>query len=289
MTPDQYCQEKAAKSGSSFYYSFLFLTAEKRQAITALYAFCREVDDVVDECNDPAIAKSQLQWWHNETEQLFKGKPTHPVTRALNTALKTFNLKQEHLQEIITGMEMDLETSHYHSFEDLMLYCHRAAGVVGLLAVEIFGYEQADTLKFAENLGIAFQLTNIIRDIREDAQRNRIYLPANELEQFQVQPQDLIANRTLDQVRNLIQYQVERAQDYYQRAFSFLPATDRYQQRSSLIMANIYQALLKEIIHDNYRVIDHRIKLTPLRKLWIAWRTARQEKKRHRRELRQSA
>ena len=289
MTPDQYCQQKAAKSGSSFYYSFLFLPEKKRQAITALYAFCREVDDVVDNCTDPAIARSQLQWWHGETEQLFNGRPTHPVTRALNTALETFNLKQEYLQEIINGMEMDLDINHYQTIDDLLIYCHRAAGVVGLLAVEIFGYQHEDTLKFAENLGIAFQLTNIIRDIREDAQRQRIYLPVNELEQFKVNLNDLVASKTSPHVHQLIEHQVKRAQEYYQLAFSFLPASDRYQQRSSVIMANIYQTLLDEIIRDNYRVIEHRIKLTPLRKLWIAWRTARQEKKRHRREARQSA
>jgi len=281
MTPDQYCQQKAAQSGSSFYYSFLFLPTEKRQAITALYAFCREVDDVVDNSSDPGIAKSQLQWWHIETEQLFKGKPTHPVTRALSTALQTFNLKQEYLQEIITGMEMDLQFNCYKSFDDLMLYCHRAAGVVGLLAAEIFGYQQTETLKFAENLGIAFQLTNIIRDIREDAQRDRVYLPADELDKFQVTTQDFLATKTSDSVHKLLEFQVQRAQEYYQRAISLLPDNDRYLQRSSLIMANIYQALLDEIVHDKYRVIEHRIKLTPLRKLWIAWKTARQEKKRY--------
>ncbi|HEX9179319.1 MAG TPA: presqualene diphosphate synthase HpnD, partial [Burkholderiales bacterium] len=188
MTPDQYCQEKAAQSGSSFYYSFLFLPPEKRRAITALYAFCREVDDLVDECSDPVVARTKLAWWRQELAGTFAGNPQHPVTRALAPAIERFGLPQEQFQEIIDGMEMDLDQEHYPDFRSLALYCHRVAGVVGLLSAEIFGYQDRATLRYAHELGLAFQLTNILRDVGEDARRGRIYLPMDELAQFGVAP-----------------------------------------------------------------------------------------------------
>ncbi|HEC29347.1 MAG TPA: squalene synthase HpnD [Gammaproteobacteria bacterium] len=279
MTPDQYCQQKTAQSGSSFYYSFLFLPTEKRRAITALYAFCREVDDVVDECTDPGIARSKLDWWREEVDKLYTGKATHPVTQALTTSLENFDLHKEYLDEILDGMQMDLDITRYDDFNDLLLYCHRAAGVVGLLAVEIFGYRDRDTLKFAENLGIAFQLTNIIRDIKEDTMHGRIYLPLQELDSFRVKPGDLQLPETTDAVRRLVQFEVKRAHEYYNKALAHLPAGDQFSQRSSLIMSNIYRTLLTEIENDGFQVMEHRVKLTPLRKLWIAWKTYRKIKK----------
>ena len=289
MTPDQYCQQKAASSGSSFYASFRFLPALQRRAITALYAFCREVDDVVDECQDEAIAHTTLNWWRQEVANLYAGHPQHPVTRALLPLLEDFNLAQEYLLEIIDGMDMDLRFNSYQSFKDLSLYCYRAASVVGLLSAEIFGYEDRRTLKYAHDLGMAFQLTNILRDVREDAQRGRVYIPADELERFDVRVQDLHRPITTDNVRALFQHQGDRAREFYQKAFNNLPEQDRYRQRTGLIMAEIYQTLLEEIALDGYRVLEHHIKLPPLRKLWLAWRTARREKKRYRNYLQQQA
>jgi phytoene synthase len=285
MSPDQYCQEKAASSGSSFYYSFLFLPPVQRRAIIALYAFCREVDDVVDECHDVDIARRKLDWWREEIVACFRGEPRHPVTRALQTTLQQFNLPAEYFQELIDGMAMDLERQRYESFSELALYCHRVAGVVGLMSAEIFGYRQRQTLKYAEALGTACQLTNIIRDVREDAERGRIYLPLDELQAFGVDPRDIVGVRSGDSLRELLAFQARRAHDYYTRAFEQLPEQDRYTQRSGLIMAAIYQALLTEIETDGYRVMQQRIALTPLRKFWIAWRTARHERRRHRRYL----
>jgi phytoene synthase len=282
MTPEQYCQDKTAKSGSSFYYSFLFLPQEQRQAIIALYAFCREVDDVVDECEDPNLARVKLQWWRSEIENLFNGKPQHPVTQALKSTVKSFNLPQEYFVEIIDGMEMDLDQLTYASFKDLSLYCYRVASVVGLMAAEIFGYENRQTLKYAHNLGMAFQLTNILRDVAEDAQRGRIYIPQDELQKFNVSQDNILQNEMSDNVRELMKFQAQRANDYYDKAFGLLPESDRYHQRSGIIMAAIYQATLKEIEQDGYRVLEQRISLTPLRKLWLAWKTARAEKKRYR-------
>jgi len=286
MTPEQYCQDKAAKSGSSFYYSFLFLPEQQRKAITALYAFCREVDDVVDSNIDTVIKQTKLQWWRNEISALFNAQAQHPVTRALTPAIEQFNLPQEQFEEIIDGMEMDLHNNRYDSFKDLSLYCHRVASVVGLLAAEIFGYRDRKTQKYAHDLGMAFQLTNILRDVYEDARRNRIYLPQDELQQFKVSDSDIIQGETSDNFVELMKLQVQRAQGFYDKAITELPEADRYSQRAGLVMARIYQSILNEIVDDGYRVLQHRIKLTPLRKLWLAWKTIRQEKRRYKKWLR---
>ena len=273
MTPDEYCQQKAAASGSSFYYSFLFLPPERRQAITALYAFCREVDDVVDECADPQLARTKLAWWRTELAAMYAGKPSHPVTMALARAAARFDLPQEQLAEIIEGMEMDIGQSRYADFKSLHLYCYRVASVVGLLAAEIFGYGDRRTLKYAHDLGLAFQLTNIIRDVGEDARRGRIYIPADELRQFNVPAADILQARYSDNFRRLMEFQIERAGKYYEQSMAQLPPQDRRAQRPGLMMAAIYRATLDEIRRDGCRVLDRRIALTPLRKLWIAWRT----------------
>lgn len=279
MSPDEYCRDKAAKSGSSFYYSFLFLPEHQRQAIIALYAFCREVDDVVDETHEPDVARSTLEWWRQEIKRTFNGEASHPVGKALQTAIQNFDLHEEYFMEIIDGMAMDLDQFSYSEFKHLALYCHRAASVVGLLSVEIFGYHDRKTLKYAENLGMALQLTNIIRDVREDAERGRIYLPQNELQQFNIKADDILDLKSSPELIELLKFQTARARQYYQQAMQTLPDSDRYTQRTGLIMAAIYQATLDEIEQDGFQVLQHRVSLTPVRKLWIAWRTARQEKK----------
>ncbi len=282
MNPDQYCQDRAARSGSSFYYSFLFLPPDKRRAITALYAFCREVDDIVDAQVDPAVARVKLAWWREEIGRLFSGAPQHPVTRALSAPIGAYNLPREHFFEIIDGMEMDLDHDRYPSFRELSLYCHRVASMVGMMSAEIFGYEDRRTLKYAHNLGTAFQLTNILRDVREDARRGRLYLPLDELERFRVSPEEILTASANERITALLRFQADRARGYYRKAFELLPEVDRYTQRSGLAMAAIYLDLLAEIDKDGYRLLDRRIRLTPLRKLWLAWKTTRQEKTRHR-------
>ncbi|MBS1209438.1 MAG: squalene synthase HpnD [Proteobacteria bacterium] len=272
MTPDEYCEQKAAASGSSFYYSFRFLTPERRRAITALYAFCREVDDVVDETSDPQVAAQQLDWWRGETVAIYNGTPEHPVGKALVQVVKNFRLPQEQLLEIIDGMQMDLEQARYADFKALNLYCYRVASVVGLLAAEIFGYTDRQTLKYAHDLGIAFQLTNIIRDVGEDARRGRIYLPVDELERFNVPAKDILEARSSENFQRLMAFQIERAQKYYDQALAQLPAVDRKSQRAGLIMAAIYRETLREVEADGCRVLTHRVSLTPIRKLWLAVR-----------------
>ncbi len=270
MTPDDYCEQKAAASGSSFYYSFRFLTPERRRAITALYAFCREVDDVVDETHDPEVAARQLDWWRAEVDKIYAGTPEHPVGIALKPVVQDFRLPREHLLEIIDGMQMDLEQARYADFKALQLYCYRVASVVGLLAAEIFGYSNRQTLKYAHDLGIAFQLTNIIRDVGEDARRGRIYLPVSELEQFNVPAKDILEARDSENFQRLMAFQIERAQKYYDQALAQLPPEDRKSQRAGLIMAAIYRQTLREVEADGCRVLTHRISLTPIRKLWLA-------------------
>jgi phytoene synthase len=273
MTPDEYCRERAAQSGSSFYYSFLFLPPERRRAITALYAFCREVDDVVDNVGDPGIARAKLAWWRSEIAEAYAGKPSHKVTQALRPALDHYELPLEHFLAIIDGMQMDLEQSRYLDFESLALYCHRVAGVVGLLAAPIFGMSDRNTLQYAEKLGTALQLTNIIRDVGEDARRGRIYLPQTELQQFGVSASTILRAEYAPGFAALMQHQIDRARAQYDAALAVLPEADRRTQRPGLIMAAIYRTLLAEIEREDARVLHQRIALTPLRKFWIAWKT----------------
>lgn len=273
MTPQQYCQDKAARSGSSFYYSFLFLPTEQREAITALYAFCREVDDVADECHEPDLAQTKLAWWRDEIARMYAGAPNHPVSKALWPGAQHYQLPQEALAEIIDGMEMDLSQSRYADFKALNLYCYRVAGIVGELSARIFGYRERKTLDYAHQLGLAFQLTNIIRDVGEDARRNRIYLPQDELRRFGIAETDILQARTSDDFRRLMQFQASRARDTYARALALLAPEDRAAQKPGLVMAKIYQTLLDEIEASGFDVLRARISLTPIRKLWLAWKT----------------
>jgi phytoene synthase len=273
MSPDDYCQRKAAASGSSFYYSFLFLPAERRRAITALYAFCREVDDVVDEGTDPQVAAAKLAWWRAEVANLFAGNPQHPVTRALLPFLEKYSLSHEMLAQIIDGMEMDLRQTRYLDWTGLQTYCYRVASVVGLLAAGIFGYRDERTLEYAKQLGIAFQLTNIIRDVGEDARKNRVYLPVEDLQRFGVPAGDILQGKETPAFVALMAFEADRAREHYGRAMSALPAADRRTQRPGLIMAAIYRTLLDEIQRGGFHVLTQRTSLTPLRKFWIAWRT----------------
>jgi phytoene synthase len=273
MTPDEYCAEKAARSGSSFYYSFRLLAAERRRAITALYAYCREVDDAVDNAGDAGVARAKLAWWRGEIAQTFAGTPTHKVTQALRPALAEHALPIGHFLAIIDGMQMDLDQTRYLDYEALHLYCHRAAGVVGLLAAPIFGLSNPRTLDYAEKLGIALQLTNIIRDIGEDARRGRIYVPQSELQQFDVPASSILRAEYAPGFEALMRFQIARAGAQYDAALAALPPEDRRAQRPGLIMAAIYRTLLDEIARENGRVLHQRIALTPVRKLWIAWKT----------------
>lgn len=277
MSPEQYVQDKAARSGSSFYYAFRFLDLERRAAITAFYAFCREVDDVVDEIDDPGVAATKLAWWSSEVGRSFNGQPSHPVMQALAPHIDRFAIRADQLQAVIEGCEMDLRQSRYLDFPGLAQYCHKVAGVVGEVAAGIFGQTEAQTTQYAHRLGLAMQLTNIIRDVGEDARRGRIYLPVDELQRFQVKPQELLQRQApwgySDRFEALMQFQAERAHRLYDEARQLLPANDRRAQRPGLMMAAIYRTLLREIEASRFQVLHQRIALTPLRKVWLAMLT----------------
>lgn len=275
MTPQKYCEDKAASSGSSFYASFRYLPQAQRDAMVALYAFCREVDDVVDDIHDDNVARTTLAWWRKELAELYQGTPTHPVMQALKPHVAQFALPQEWLAEIIDGMQMDLDVPRYSRFSDLELYCHRVAGVVGQLSAQIFGFQDRKTLKYARELGIAFQLTNIIRDVGEDARRGRLYLPVEDLQRFGVPAADVLAYKETPEFEALMRFQIERAHERYRAAWTLLPACDRKSQRIGLVMAAIYRTLLDEIALDGpAKVLNQRLSLSPGRKIWLAWKTA---------------
>ena len=273
MTPQAYVQQKAAASGSSFYYAFLFLPPPKRSAITAFYAFCREIDDVVDEVTDPSVAQAKLGWWRTEVARLMQGAPTHPAMQALEPHLGNYRITSEHLNAIIDGCEMDLTQNRYLDYANLQTYCHLVAGVVGEVAARIFGQSQPETTAYAHAMGQAFQLTNIIRDVGEDAMRGRIYLPINELQQFDVKAHEILNRQMSDRFQALMRFQAERAHGLYDQALTLLPLSDYRSQKPGLMMANIYRSLLREIERDGFTVLDRRTSLTPLRKLWLAWKT----------------
>ncbi len=277
MTPEQYCHDKAQKSGSSFYYAFMFLPPARRNAMTAFYAFCREVDDVTDDVNDAGVAATKLAWWRREVEAAFDGSPTHPVMKALMPHVADYGVRVDHLLAVISGCEMDLSQSRYLDYLGLQRYCHLVAGIVGEVASNIMGRTQAQTVTFAHRLGLAMQLTNIIRDVGDDARRGRIYLPISELQQFEVKASEILKRDApwgySDRFTALMQFQAQRAHALYEEALALLPPQDRKAQRPALMVANIYRRLLREVEATGFQVLHQRISLTPLRKLWIACQT----------------
>ena len=272
MNPDQYCWEKTKKSKSNFYYSFLTLPKTKRRAIIALYSFCREVDDIVDNSKNPELAHLKLNWWQQEVQSLFDGKPNHPVSLALAPHIESKRLQEEHFQKIIDGMRMDLTIFRYKNFKELKNYCYHAAGVVGILAAQIFGYSNPDTLDFAVELGIALQLTNIIRDVGEDANRGRIYLPLEEMNKFEISETEILQLADTKNMEKLIFFQLARAESFYDRAFTMLPRSDSRNQKTSLIIANIYFALLQKMKRNRPK-IGCKINLTQWEKIGVAVKT----------------
>ena len=276
MNPDDYCQKKAAQSGSSFYYAFRMLPEARRRAITAFYAFCREVDNIVDEVSDPTVARTKLMYWRREVEALFVGKAQHPVMQALKPHIAPMHLPQLAFHTVIDGMQQDLEKTRYLNIDELSAYCYKAAGVVGEVSSRIFGMNVPDnpkTLEYARTLGEALQLTNIIRDVGEDARRGRIYIPQDDLARFGVSSSALLRCEPNDKFVALMAFQYGRAIELYDRALAQLPAEDKRMQRAGLAMGAIYRALLEEIRRVGYRVLGHRVALTPIRKLWIVWKT----------------
>ena len=271
MTPQQYCINKTNKSGSSFLPAFYFLKKKKKMALTALYAFCREVDDIVDGCDDYKEGRKKLNWWSLEVSRLFSGTPQHPVTKLLVNYIYKFDLDEKYFNEIIDGMEMDLNFNRYENFTKLQLYCYRAASAVGILSAKIFGFNNINTLKYAHDMGIALQLTNIIRDLGEDAKRGRIYIPLDELKLFDLTETDILNCTNHKKIKKLVIFLSERAQNFFFSAVEHLPAEDKRKQLPGLMMGNIYFVLLKKIvISDPEKILNKRTLLSPYRRVIIA-------------------
>jgi phytoene synthase len=272
MTPEQYVQQKAAASGSSFYYAFLFLPPPRRLAITAFYAFCREVDDVVDEVHEPEVAHAKLGWWRNEVQQAFQGQPQHPVMQALMPGARAFDLNANQLLAVIEGCEMDLNQNRYLDRAGLERYAHLVAGVVGEVSARIFGQTAPQTTAYAHRLGLAFQWTNILRDVGEDALRGRIYVPIDDLQRHDVKAHEILNRVDSERFKRLMVDLCAYTQGLYDEALSLLPAADRRAQKPGLMMCSIYRTLLSEIEASGFPVLQQRVALTPLRKFWLAWK-----------------
>lgn len=278
MTPEQYCESKVAESGSNLVAAFKILAPQPRAAITALYAFCREVDDVVDECSEPSLAALTLSWWKTELDRMFADQAEHPVTKALAPHQVRLGLAREHFDAIIAGCEMDLTQNRYADWEDLDRYCDRVAGAVGILSARIFADSEngigENTLRYALLLGRALQYTNIIRDVGDDLRKGRIYLPAQAMHQHGVEAASVLRGEYTVELRILLADMAQRAHRLYDQAVDLLPKNERGTQRPGLIMAAIYRELLRLIESESFQVLHQRISVAPARKLWLAWKTS---------------
>ncbi|MBF0281813.1 MAG: presqualene diphosphate synthase HpnD [Zetaproteobacteria bacterium] len=280
MTPRDYCEQKTRGSGSSFYYAFVFLEENKRRAMMALYAFCREVDDIADEIKDQQVAMQKMDFWSKEIVRTFQGSPHHPVAQELHWAQQHFAMEASFFHDIMEGMLMDIHHQPIIDHAMLELYCYRVAGAVGLLSSTIFGYKNLQTVQFSTKLGYALQLTNILRDLKEDARMGRIYLPQQARIQHRIADQDMIDGpdgAMNENMRNLLVFYGDAAESAYQEAIALLPHCDRESMRPSIIMAAIYHQQLVRIRQHGFDVWQHSGHISPLRKLWIAFKTWRYE------------
>ena len=273
------CQSLTQASGSNFSYAFRFLPKPQRKALYAIYAFCRVTDDLVDEGASPAQdtgadsikpVLEQLKAWRAELDACFRGEASHPVTVAMTQTIQTFRIPQAYFEELLTGVEMDLVKSRYATFAELQQYCYRVAGVVGLMCIEVFGYSRPESRTYAERLGTAFQLTNILRDLGSDAARGRIYLPREDLLRYGYTEADLLDRRVTPAFRALMRFEVARAREFYAAARAVLPVQDRRAMLPAEIMTAIYRRILERIEATNYDVFSRRIRLSDPHRLLLA-------------------
>jgi len=268
-----YCRDLARSKAKNFYYSFIFLPIKQRKAIYALYAFCQYGDQIVDEAQPGINPRAKLSEFRGELMRCIQGVANRPLFYALYDAIKRYDMPPRHFFSLIDGMSMDLSKKRYDTFEELRDYCYKVASTVGLLCVEIFGYEDEAVLEYAENLGIALQLTNIIRDIREDAERDRIYIPLEDLDNHGYSEDELINGVVNDNYINLMEFQYDRAVVFYRMAEEALPFRERKAQIASEIMKVIYREILEDIRKLNFRVMDNKVRLKTSRKIILALKT----------------
>jgi len=283
MTPAEYCEAKTRGSGSSFFYAFLFLEEKQRRAMMALYAFCREVDDIADEVSDQSVAMQKIAFWRDELHRAFHDKPQHPVGIELKWTKEHFPVDEELFVEILDGMLMDISHKPILKASDLSLYCYRVAGVVGLLTIEIFGYKNRKARDFATSLGEALQLTNILRDVKADMEIGRIYLPQEDRIRYKVTDEDFREGNLTEGMKALLKEYGNKAETAYRQALDTLADEDRASLRPSLLMAAIYYAQFRRLKDHSFDSWRHSANISPLHKIWIAWRAWRYEKKAARR------
>jgi phytoene synthase len=264
-----YCHNLTRRARTNFYYAFVFLPAPRREAIFSAYAFSRHTDDLVDARAEGDPSES-LARWRAELDACYEGRPAHPITRRLAEILPRFPIPKQYFHDLIDGVEMDLTARRYETFEALYEYCYRVAAVIGLICIEIFGYTNPRTRDYAVSLGIALQLTNILRDLRADAEQGRVYLPQEDLRRFGYREEDLLLGLYNDAFRNLMAFECSRAREYYARAAALLPEEDRASLFSAEIMGRIYYRLLEKIERRRYDVFTRRIALSAPRKFGIA-------------------
>lgn len=289
MTPADYCRAKVGQPGSSLYYRTRFLPTAKRHALIALHAYFREVADVVDECQEPAVARIKLEWWREEIRKAVSATPSHPVAKALQALLAEYPVSPDTLLEFVDGIAMNLDHGRYETFDSLGVYCGRVGGTAALLDASVCGYADPATPLHVRELGVAHALTRIVCDAGKDARRNRIYIPIEELVRFHVPVADILNGHEHENLQSLMTHQIERVETFCERAIAQLPERDRPQQLPALITAALDRALLQEIRDDGCRVLRQRTALPPWRKLWIAWNTRRCERRRYKRQQRQHA
>lgn len=275
MTPaahvQTYLQQKAPAPGSSAHYAVLFLAPGRRVAATAFYAFCHEVGSVAYQVSDPQLAHTKLAWWQTEVSRAWQGQPSHPLLKALMPLVADFQIEQSQLQAVIEGGQSDLAQNRHLDFASLQRHVQLTSGIPAEVAARIFGQTQSETSAYAQRLGLALGLTRIIRGVGADALRGRIYLPVNELQQFDVKAHEILKRSPSTRFTALMGWQAQRAHQLYDEALALLPAADRRAQKPGLILARIQRSLLREIERSHFAVLDQRIQLTPLRKLWLAW------------------
>ena len=283
MEPLNYCREKAATPGSALYYTLRFSPADQHDALLAVFAFHAEVSEVPNEVSDPGVGAVKLEWWREELGRVFAGAPRHPVSQALVPAIRDHDLEAEPFQDMIDGTAMDLAYDGYPSFRELSVYCHRTGGAFARLLTGIAGANSGASARFAHDLGMAQTLRRRLLSVRDDARAGRVYIPEDEMRQAGVTREDLLAPQTSDALRALFKEQADRIIAFLDQAEAHLPDSERARQRSGIILAALDRALLEELAQDNFPLLEQAFELTPLRRLWVAWRTARRQQRLSRR------